>query len=106
MEWFCARIFPRHAATTVDSRRASKNVEGLVLHGNLLKKSISFQDLNRDDDLYDTIGVAISLRILHPSFYPRHRIYQQFQVFLLSADRGTTFELCFTTVLPRLFQTA
>ena len=87
----------------VDARRASKSVEGFILHGNFLKKSLSFQYLNRDDDLYDTIGVAVSLRILHPGLHPRHRIYEQFQLFLLPVDRGTTFEILLNAVQPPFF---
>jgi hypothetical protein len=86
-----------------DSHRGSISVEGLILQGDLLKKTISFQHPNGDDDLFDANDEAISLQIFHPSPYPKHRIYQQLQIVLISIDRGTTFELRFTVVLPTPF---
>jgi hypothetical protein len=103
LERYSGRTSFGHVLPAADSRLGSTSVEGLILQGDLLKKTISFQHPNGDDDLFDAIDVAISLRIFCPGLYPKYRLYQQFQLFLLFVDRGTTFELPFIAVLPPTF---
>jgi hypothetical protein len=76
LECHSGRTSPGHVALAADSRGGAASLEGFVRHGGLVKKTISFQHLNGDDDLYDTIGVAISLRIFCPGLYSRHRIFE------------------------------